>query len=102
MALRAELKQAGLRVVLPNIARLFAHSCASPRVIFGTFLLENRRRRLTNAARRRFVVRTAGVEPAWAFARGILSPLRLPVSPRPPGQSALLSHFAAKMNLQPA
>jgi hypothetical protein len=29
------------------------------------------------------LVRTAGVEPAWACARGILSPLRLPVPPRP-------------------
>jgi hypothetical protein len=29
------------------------------------------------------VVRTAGVEPAQPCGRGILSPLRLPVSPRP-------------------
>ena len=31
------------------------------------------------------VVRTAGVEPAQPCGRGILSPLRLPVSPRPHG-----------------
>src|ERR1700733_12041497 len=34
-----------------------------------------------SAARR--LVRTAGVEPAQPCGRGILSPLRLPVSPRP-------------------
>jgi hypothetical protein len=29
-----------------------------------------------------FLVPEAGIEPAWAFwARGILSPLRLPISP---------------------
>ena len=34
------------------------------------------------------LVRTAGVEPAQPCGRGILSPLRLPVSPRPHGQRA--------------
>ncbi len=38
-------------------------------------------RRLKRAGGR--MVRAAGVEPAWLFSRGILSPLRLPVSPRP-------------------
>ena len=31
-----------------------------------------------------YMVPRAGVEPAWSFLRGILSPLRLPISP--PGQ----------------
>src|ERR1700744_1284685 len=41
------------------------------------------------------LVRTAGVEPAQPYGRGILSPLRLPVSPRPLF-GALVSHFGAK------
>src|SRR5690606_15055700 len=45
----------------------------------------------------------AGVEPAWGFPRGILSPLRLPISP--PGQrggSAILPGCAAGTALKPA
>jgi hypothetical protein len=34
------------------------------------------------------MVRAAGFEPAWHLSRGILSPLRLPVSPRPRCRSA--------------
>jgi hypothetical protein len=47
------------------------------------------------------VVRTAGVEPAQPYSRGILSPLRLPVSPRPLDR-ALVSQFGGDLKGVPS
>ncbi len=43
-----------------------------------------------------FMVPRAGIEPAWCYHRGILNPLRLPVSP--PGHNVL----EAEAGIEPA